>query len=48
MLEDPGEEGFIELCRKARGAGFALMQDDIESEGSLKGIYREYLARGMV
>jgi len=46
ILEDPGEEGFIGLCSRAREAGFTLMQADIESEDSVRRAYREYLAEG--
>lgn len=46
IVEDVGESGFVELCRRAREAGFALMQGDIWSENSVKTLYRRYLAEG--
>ncbi len=46
VLRDLGEEGFVELCSGAREAGFTLMQADIESEESVRRVYREYLAEG--
>ena len=44
ILERVSEEGFIRLCRAARERGFTLMQGDIESEESVRRVYREYLA----
>ncbi len=46
ILEDLGENGFVELCRRARRAGFVLMQGDIGNEESARRIYRDYLAEG--
>ena len=46
IVEDVGESGFVELCKRAREAGFALMQGDIWSEDSVKALYRRYLAEG--
>lgn len=46
ILEELDEEGFVGLCRRARDAGFTLMQGDIWSEDSVKRLYRDYLVEG--
>ncbi|RUM46757.1 MAG: hypothetical protein DSY37_04500 [Hyperthermus sp.] len=46
IIEEIDEDGFLELCRRAREAGFALMQGDIWSEDSVRRLYRSYLAEG--
>jgi len=46
VLEYLGEDKFVNLCRKARRAGFTMMQGNIESEESVRDVYRGYLVRG--
>jgi len=46
VLEYLGEDGFVDLCRRARRVGFTMMQGDIASEESVRSVYRDYLARG--
>ncbi len=46
ILEMLNEDEFLELCKRARKAGFSLMQGDIRSEDSVKRLYREYLVEG--
>lgn len=46
IIEEIDEDVFVELCRRARGVGFTLMQGDIEVEESVREVYRSYLAEG--
>ena len=46
IIKEIGEDGFLELCRRAREVGFTLMQGDILSEGSVRRLYQSYLAEG--
>ena len=46
ILEWIDEDEFVELCRRAREAGFTLMQGDIWSEDSVRRLYRNYLVEG--
>lgn len=46
IVEWIDESRFVELCRKALERGFTLMQGDIGSEDSVRGVYRRYLAEG--
>ncbi len=46
VLEELDEERFVELCRRAREAGFTLMRGDIWSEDSVEKLYQNYLVEG--
>ncbi len=46
ILEELDENGFVELCRRLRRAGFTLMQGDIGSEDSVRRLYQSYLVEG--
>ncbi len=46
IVEELDEKRFMELCMRARKAGFTLMQGDIWSEDSVKRLYRDYLVKG--
>jgi len=46
ILERIDEDKFVELCRRALGGGFSLMQGDIASENLVRTLYRIYLVEG--
>ncbi len=46
ILEVIDGSRFVELCKEAHRGGFSLMQGDIDSEDSVRNIYRSYLAQG--
>ena len=46
VIEEVNEDGFLELCRRARAARFSLMQGNIGMEESIRRLYWDYLAEG--
>jgi len=47
IVEPISEDAFLELAGRLRARGFALLQGDIGSVGSLRSIYSRYLKEGL-
>jgi len=47
IVEPISEDAFLELAGRLRARGFALLQGDIGSVGSLRNIYNRYLKEGL-